>query len=95
MKKLIYIFTVLIILGVFLASCTTTAPLAVTSNYVGTKVGVAKTTRFLFFYPDGGDYSIQTAAKNGGITKIATVDIKRTPKFFYILETYETVVTGE
>jgi len=95
MKKLVYIFTLLIILGVLLASCTTTAPLTVTSNYTGTKVGVAKTTRFLLFYPDGGDYSIQTAAKNGGITKIATVDIKRTPKFFYILETYETIVTGE
>ena len=42
----------------------------------------------------GGDYSIQTAAKNGGITKVSTVDVKyKNVLGLFISRT--TIVTGE
>lgn len=55
------------------SSCTTTLPVAATSNPVGNKCGVAKTTTVLCF---GGsaDCGINKAAKNGGITRISHVD---------------------
>jgi len=59
-----------------LSSCSLTLPITATSNPVGSKVGVAKTISVIAFYPDGGDASIQTAAKNAGISKISTVDVK-------------------
>jgi hypothetical protein len=40
------------------------------------------------------DASIQTAAKNAGISKISTVDLKTT-NMLGIIVTYTTVVTGE
>jgi len=40
------------------------------------------------------DASIKSAAKNGGITKISTVDIKY-GDILGIVQTYETIVTGE
>ena len=40
------------------------------------------------------DVSLQTAAKNGGITKIATVDV-RVKDVLGFMQTYTTVVTGE
>jgi hypothetical protein len=45
----------------------------------------------LFFDQDA---SIRAAAKNGGITRISTVDIKHT-SMLNIIVTYETIVTGE
>ena len=43
---------------------------------------------------DNADASIQTAAKNGGITEISTVDVKTT-NILNIILTYETIVTGK
>ena len=59
--------------GLFMASCSTTAPITATSNPVGNKCGEASTTRILNF---GGsaDVGINKAAKNGGITRISHVD---------------------
>lgn len=77
-----------------MASCSLTLPVAATSNPIGSKVGTATASGFfqvLFF---GADASIQTAAKNAGITKISTVDIKQT-SLLGILVSYETIVTGE
>lgn len=82
------------VLAVTMASCSLTLPVAATSNNVGSKVGTAQANGFfnvLFF---NADASIQTAAKNGGIKKIATVDVKRT-NILGILTSYETIVTGE
>ncbi|CEN49216.1 conserved hypothetical protein [Capnocytophaga canis] len=45
----------------------------------------------LFF---DADASIKTAAKNAGITKISTVDIKH-KSFLGLIVTVETIVTGE
>jgi hypothetical protein len=65
-----------------------------TSNPVGSKVGTAKATGFLGILFFDQDASIATAAKNGGISKISTVDIKHT-SLLNLIVTYETIVTGE
>ena len=77
-----------------LASCSLTLPVAATSNPVGSKVGTATATGFFGFLFFGADASIQTAAKNGNISKISTVDIKAT-NVLNILTNYECIVTGE
>lgn len=77
-----------------LASCSLTLPVAATSNPVGSKVGTSSATGYLGILFFGADASIQTAAKNGGITKISTVDIKQST-ILGLIYTYETIVTGE
>ena len=56
------------------ASCSTTTPVAATSNPVGNKCGVAKTTTILTIFGGSADCGINKAAKNGGITRISHVD---------------------
>ncbi len=77
-----------------LSSCSLTLPVNATSNPVGEKVGTAKATGYLGILFFDADASIQTAAKNGGITKISTVDIKQT-SILNLIVTYETIVTGK
>ena len=77
-----------------LSSCSITMPVNATSNPVGSKVGRAKGMVFLHALAFGADASIKTAAKNGGITKISTVDIKYSD-VLGIVQSYETIVTGE
>ncbi|MDR2371442.1 MAG: TRL-like family protein [Treponema sp.] len=77
------VFLVLAAAGL-LASCVTStpdfySPIAVTNNPIGTKVGEAKTS-------EGG---ILQAAQNGGITKIATVDVR------YSKDGTTVIVSGE
>lgn len=84
----------LIGLAAMLSSCALTLPVNATSNPVGQKVGVSKATGYLGVLFFDQDASIQTAAKNGGIKRIATVDIKKT-SILNIIVTYETIVTGE
>lgn len=76
------------------SSCSITLPVTATSNAVGSKVGHATGMVYLGVLSFGADASIKTAAKNGGITKISTVDIKRT-SILGIVGSYETIVTGE
>ncbi len=93
MKKTKTIFALLAVIAM-MSSCSLTLPVAATSNSVGNKVGEAKATGYfgvLFF---DADASIRTAAKNAGITKISTVDIKQT-SLLNIIVTYTTIVTGE
>lgn len=80
--------------AVLLSSCALTLPVGATSNPVGSKVGKATATGFLGVLFFNADASIQAAAKNGGITKISTVDLKQT-SILYLVVTYETIVTGE
>ncbi len=54
-------------------SCVTTRPVAATSNPVGNKVGVATSVSVLNLFGKD-DLGINTAAKNGGITRISHVD---------------------
>lgn len=93
MKKLKALAALVISAGI-LASCSLTLPVAATSNTVGSKVGTAKATGFLYILFFDADASIRTAAKNAGITKISTVDIKQT-NILGILTGFETIVTGE
>ena len=77
-----------------LSSCSITLPVAATSNPVGKKVGTASGTTILHFLAFGVDASIQTAAKNGGITKISTVDF-HTKDILGLVQTHECIVTGQ
>ena len=91
LKKIKTIIALLAVAGM-MSSCALTLPVNATSNPVGTKVGTASAKGYFGMFFDG-DASIRTAAKNGGITKISTVDIKTSTMFFIV--TYETIVTGE
>ena len=77
-----------------MSSCSITTPVAISSNPVGSKVGSAKGTGFLYILVFGVDASIMKAAKSSGITKISTVDFKQT-NILGLIQTYETIVTGE
>lgn len=65
-----------------------------TNNAIGSKVGKASGTAYFRFLAFDADWSLRSAAKNGGISKIATVDIKYT-NVLGIIWTFETIVTGE
>ena len=92
-RKAFGLFIVMIAMGALLSSCAITLPVNATSNPIGSKVGTAKATGYLGYLFFDQDASIQTAAKNGGITKISTVDIKQTNTLGIIVG-YETIVTG-
>lgn len=91
MKKM---FGALLLSSLLAVGCTSVAPLCATGNTLGSKVGTA-TAKYLFgALPMGGaDGSIATAAQNGGITKISTVDVKT--ELGFIFTNVTTVVTGE
>ena len=88
--------TIFLLLAItaMVSSCALTMPVNATSNPVGNKVGSAKATGYLGILFFNADASIQTAAKNGGITEISTVDVKTT-NILNIILTYETIVTGK
>ena len=89
MKKL-FILTAVIALGA-LTSCTKIYPGMVTTAG-SVKEGIAK-KKVWFGIAMNVDVSIATAAKNGGITKVATVDYGTKGGLFNV--TYFTKVTGE
>jgi hypothetical protein len=93
LKKVSKLFALVAVVAM-LASCSLTLPVNATSNAVGSKVGTAKATGFLGVLFFDQDASIQTAAKNGGISKVSTVDIKQ-GNILGLIVTYETIVTGE
>jgi hypothetical protein len=80
--------------AVLLASCSITLPVTATSNPVGSKVGKASGNCFLSILCFGVDASVSTAAKNGGISKISTVDYTQ-KNILNLIITHETTVTGE
>jgi len=92
MKKVKTIFALIAVVAM-ISSCALTLPVNATSNAVGSKVGTAVATGYLGVLFFDADASIRTAAKNGGITKISTVDIKKT-SILNLIVTYETIVTG-
>ncbi len=89
-KSTLALFSLLVLMS----SCSITLPVNATSNPVGDKVGTAKATGYFGVIFIDQDASIRKAAKNGGITKISTVDIKQT-NVLNLIVTYETIVTGE
>jgi hypothetical protein len=94
MLKKIKILVVLFLTIFALSSCSITLPVTATSNPIGEKVGTATAVGFLGVFFFDADASIRTAAKNGGITKISTVDIKSS-NYFGLIVSYETIVTGK
>jgi hypothetical protein len=91
MKKIKVLF-IMAVLGASIASCTHSRPILVTDN-PSEKTGTSEFSVVLgIFRPMKGDLSIQTAAKNGGITKVSTVDFVVESKIFKM--TYKTIVTG-
>lgn len=92
-KRIKVLFAIVAVLGM-LSSCSITVPVNATSNPVGAKVGRAKATGLFGFIFFNADASIKTAAKNGGISKISTVDIKQV-NILFIITMYETIITGE
>ena len=92
-KTLTNLFVAILLVG-FISACSITVPVAATSNPVGSKTGKQKATTFLYILSFGQDASIMSAAKNGGISKISTVDQKQ-GNILGLVQTYETIVTGE
>jgi hypothetical protein len=91
MKQKLTTYISIVFLCSVLASCSVMAPVAVTDNPVGTRKGVATAKTYFGF--GNVDVGIEKAAKNGKITRIATVDYKVTTTFL-IYAKYETIVTG-
>lgn len=90
MKVVAAIFAV----AIMMSSCALTLPVNATGLTIGDKVGTAKATGYLGMLFFDADASIRTAAKNGGITRISTVDLKQT-NLLNLIVTYETIVTGQ
>ena len=94
MLKTIKSIAAMIVVAAVMSSCAVTMPVNATSNAIGSKVGKAKATGYLGVLFFNQDASIQSAAKNGGITKVSTVDVKVT-NLLGLVVGYETIVTGE
>lgn len=93
MKRFKVVLSLLVVV-LFFTSCGLTMPIAATSNEIGSKVGKSTATSFLFFPPlADGSASIRRAAKNGGITRISTVDYSY--KWLIFMSTWTTIVTGD
>jgi hypothetical protein len=86
-KKIIKFFGIVTAVPLLMSSCIIATSHQVTGNPVGTKEGFSKAK---YGMGDDNDAGISAAAKNGGITKIATVDIK-----VYSDGSVKTIVTGE
>lgn len=93
MKKNIKGIAVAAAAAIILSSCSITTPLAVSGNPIGKKVGTAK-AKIILGFCFGGDYSVQTAARNGGITKVSTVDVKY-KNVLGVFMSRTCIVTGE
>ncbi|MDR0657057.1 MAG: TRL-like family protein [Treponema sp.] len=104
MKKII-LGTLVLVLIILVGCSSITVPLAATANPVGSKVGEATESRIfggLTFSQGGviklvlfytGERSLSTAAANGGISRIATVEQRIDKNPFIVKVT--TIVTGE
>jgi hypothetical protein len=77
-----------------LASCSSRiTPGGATSNPIGSKVGISERSVYFNIFLGHTDLGFEKAAKNGGISKIATYDYSVSTGFF--TTTYRTIVTGE
>ncbi len=92
MKKLLTAGTLALALA--FTSCTSFAPLAAGAGEVGVKKGEATAATILGFIPVTKDCTILKAAQNGGITHIATVDVKHF-SFLGLYNSSTTIVTGD
>jgi len=96
MKKIVLVLVCALAL-IALAACSTTQPFdAGATGTVGAKVGEASQS-FIGIFPLKGEGGVQMAAKNGGIKKIGTVDIRVNWPASPIIPYYTvtTVVSGD
>jgi len=93
MKNLKNTLAGLSLIAMFSCSPIITSPLLVTDNPIGTKTGEASYRLNIFGFPTTKDANVGAAeaAKNGGITKIATVDMQVNPQD----KSFKVIVTGE
>jgi hypothetical protein len=77
-----------------MTSCSITIPVSATSNPIGTKIGKSTGTGFFEVLNFGVDASISSAAHNGGITKVSTVDFQK-QDVLGIVQIYTCIITGE
>jgi hypothetical protein len=94
MKKAIVIVALAFAVVALMGCPAVKIPMAAGGATVGAKTGQASGSIILGMFGDV-DASSATAAKNGGITKIATVDTKFKNMLFGLVITVETTVTGE
>jgi hypothetical protein len=94
MKKILFSL-VLVLSLVAIIGCASTTPVAATSNTVGSKTGTATEVWLLGLPPlmSASNGGIAAAAKNGGISKISTVDFKM--RTIFLISWADTIVTGE
>lgn len=92
--KRIATFLVATVIGAFMVACSMTMPVNATGNTVGSKVGTSSGSCYLGALCFGVDASIKSAAKNGNIKKISTVDLK-VKNVLGLIITYECQLTGE
>ncbi len=91
MKKVLSIAAVAMAIAV--SSCNVGGPILTTEVPTGSKTGESSYKTILGMNFSDGDRSIKTAAENGGITRVSTVDYKVESRFF--TTRYITIVTGE
>ena len=92
MKK-IRTTTIMLLAAIAMTSCSTTVPVAVSNQAIGSRDGQSSTT-VLFGIELNGKFSLKDATENGEIYKgISTVDMKTENYFFYVKKTL--LVTGE
>lgn len=94
LNKKIKLVAAVFMLAILVSACSLTLPVNATGYAVGSKIGTATATGYLGILFFDADASIRTAAKNGGITRISSVDLKQT-SILGIIVTYETIVSGE
>lgn len=96
MKKLLKSFALIACSALFASCMVMSKPVAATSNPVGSKCGVAKSSVILgIISPKGLENGIDKAAKSAGITKISHVDSYVATYFFGIYQEQITKVYGE
>ena len=93
MKKGLVIVVLLVFVMAMVGCTTVNAPAAAAGATVGTKTGQASGNIILGMFGTV-DAGMLRAARNGGITRIATVDVE-VKNMFGIITTYTTTVTGE
>ena len=86
-----------VVICALVSSCVTISnPVTATTNPLGSKCGVTKSTVYLGLWSSkGAENGIDQAAKSAGITKISHVDSYVKSYFFGIVEEQITKVYGE
>ncbi|MEQ9186443.1 MAG: TRL domain-containing protein [Cryomorphaceae bacterium] len=90
------IFNLAVAVGLIsaLTSCAVSYPIAVTNNK-SIKEGTVSQSVWFGIPPFDMDLSVKTAAENGGIKKVSTVDFLVESKLLGFQQKYTTRVTGE